>query len=148
MKTGETGLDLLKHHEQLRLKAYKPTPNDKWTIGWGSTSGVKKGDVITEEQALERLRKDLSTAEECVNELVDVDLTQNQFDALVCFVFNVGVGAFRDSTLRRMLNHGQYDEAAKQFRRWNKQRNLTTGELEDLAGLTKRRRDEERLFCA
>jgi lysozyme len=133
-------LSLIKKHEGLRLEAYLPTPNDVWTIGYGHTHTAKKGQKITEAQAEELLRRDIAWAEEAVNESVVVPLTQNQFDALVSFVFNVGVGAFSKSTLLRLLNAKDYEGAANQFLRWNKQKGKV------LNGLTKRREEERRLF--
>jgi lysozyme len=135
-------LSLIKKHEGLRLEAYLPTPNDVWTIGYGHTHTTKKGQKITEAQAEELLRRDIAWAEEAVNKLVVVPLTQNQFDALVSFVFNVGVGAFSKSTLLRLLNAKDYEGAANQFLRWNKQKGKV------LNGLTKRREEERKLFLS
>lgn len=132
--------DLLKSHEGLRLKAYMPTPNDVWTIGYGHTKTAKPGMVITAARALELLDGDIAWAEHAVRRLVTVPLKQHQFDALVSFAYNVGAGAFGRSTLLRMLNAHDYDGAAGQFPRWNKQ----AGRV--LAGLTKRRAEEQALF--
>lgn len=140
MKTNN--VNIIKKHEGLRLEAYLPTPNDVWTIGYGHTHTTKQGMKITEAQAEKLLYKDLAWAEDAVNDLVNVPLTQNQFDALVSFVFNVGAGAFAKSTLLRFLNTGDYTNAAAQFMRWNKQKGRV------LNGLTKRRDDERRLFLS
>lgn len=140
LKTSDSGVDLIKSFEKLRLKAYKPTPEDVWTCGWGSTKGVTESTVWTEEEADEHLRKDLLVAERCVNASVFVDLTQLEFDALVSLVFNIGCGAFRGSTLLRLLNDSRHDDAAQQFGRWNKQAG------KELAGLTRRREAEKELF--
>ena len=138
MKTKN--VNVIKKHEGLRLEAYLPTPNDVWTIGYGHTHTTKKGMKITEAQAEKLLYRDLPWAENAVNTLVKVPLTQNQFDALVSFVFNVGEGAFARSTLLRFLNMGDYTNAAGQFLRWNKQKGRV------LNGLTRRRREEMELF--
>ena len=135
-------ISLIKKHEGLRLEAYLPTPNDVWTIGYGHTHTAKQGQKITEAQAEALLRKDITWAEEAVNKSVVVPLTQNQFDALVSFVFNVGAGAFGSSTLLRLLNSKDYDGAANQFLRWNKQKGVA------LKGLTKRREEERKLFLS
>jgi lysozyme len=135
-------ISLIKKHEGLRLEAYLPTPNDVWTIGYGHTHTTKQGQKITEAQAETLLRKDIAWAEEAVNESVVVPLTQNQFDALVSFVFNVGAGAFGSSTLLRLLNSKDYEGAANQFLRWNKQKGVA------LKGLTKRREEERKLFLS
>ena len=135
-------ISLIKKHEGLRLEAYLPTPNDVWTIGYGHTHTTKQGQKITEAQAETLLRKDIKWAEEAVNESVVVPLSQNQFDALVSFVFNVGAGAFGSSTLLRLLNSKDYEGAANQFLRWNKQKGVA------LKGLTKRREEERKLFLS
>lgn len=126
-------------------------PAKVWTIGWGTTKyrsgkSVEDGDVITPEQAQEYFEWDLSWFAEAVERLVQVPLTQQQFDALVSFVYNVGAGSLEKSTLLKKLNKRDYDGAAKQFLRWDKARNNKTGKMESLAGLTKRRQDEKRMF--
>ena len=135
-------IDIIKKHEGLRLEAYLPTPNDVWTIGYGHTHTTKQGMKITAGQAESLLRKDIAWVEKAVNTLVVVPLTQNQFDALASFVFNVGEGAFSSSTLLRLLNSGDYEGAANQFLRWNKQKGRV------LNGLTKRREEERKLFLS
>jgi len=100
--------------------------------------------TVTPEEAEALLIEDLKTSEEAVERLVKVDLTQNQFDALVSFVFNLGQGNFSKSTLLRKLNRGEYEGAAEEFVRWNKAR--VEGELKPLAGLTRRRTAEAALF--
>ena len=79
---------------------------------------VRYGEGLTEDQIIALLGQDLERFENCVTDHVQVDLTQNQFDALVSFAFNVGVTAFRNSTLLRRLNQGDYDEVPNQMRRW------------------------------
>lgn len=135
-------IGIIKKHEGLRLEAYLPTPNDVWTIGYGHTHTAKQGMKITEPQAEELLRRDIAWAENAVNKSAVVPLTQNQFDALVSFVFNVGEGAFGSSTLLRMLNAKDYEGAANQLLRWNKQKGRV------LNGLTKRREEERKLFLS
>lgn len=88
------------------------------TIGFGSTKGVRMGMVITEEDAERRLNDDLEEAERAVDRLVKVELSEDQFDALVSFVFNVGVGAFAKSTLLRVLNDRRYDHVDDQMMKW------------------------------
>lgn len=133
-------IDIIKKHEGLRLEAYLPTPNDVWTIGYGHTHTTKQGMKITAGQAESLLRKDIAWVEKAVNTLVVVPLTQNQFDALSSLVFNIGEGAFSTSTLLRLLNAGDYEGAANQFPRWNKQKGRV------LNGLTRRRQEERQLF--
>ena len=135
-------LDIIKKSEGLRLEAYLPTTNDVPTIGYGHTKSVKMGQCITINQAEQFLLEDVAWASDAVNRLVKVNLTQNQFDALVSFVFNVGATAFSKSTLLRLLNAGDYKGAADQFIRWNKQAG------KELKGLTKRRQEERALFLS
>lgn len=139
MKTGPEGLALIKSFEQCRLKAFKPTPNDVWTIGWGHTHGVKEGDTCTQDEADSLLMMDLSWAEDAVNENTD-GLNQNQFDACVSLCYNIGESAFKSSTLVQLIQAGNISAAAQQFIRWNKQ----SGQV--LAGLTRRREAEAALF--
>lgn len=144
MKTSDKGIELIKQYESLQLEAY-PDPGtgaEPITIGYGHTGGVKLGDAIDEEQAEAYLRADLAKFERCVSRYITVDLTQEQFDALVCFTFNVGCGSLQNSTLVKLINEGDFDGAAEQFSRWNK----AGGRV--LAGLTKRREAEKELFVA
>lgn len=97
MKTSEKAYSLIRQFEGLRLMAYQ-CPAGVWTIGYGHTSGVAPGMVVTKEQAEEFLRQDISTAENIVNAECQ-SLRQCQFDAMVSFVFNIGGGNFRKSTL-------------------------------------------------
>ncbi|MCJ8325199.1 MAG: lysozyme [Rhizobiales bacterium] len=143
MQISDAGLDIIRIYEGLRLKAYL-CPARVWTIGFGHTYQVKKGDEITEAMATEYLKKDVRHAQVTVDSHVKVPLEQNQFDALVSLIFNIGAGAFKASTLSRMLNKGNYAGAEDQFRRWNKAR--VDGVLKPLRGLTRRRADEANLF--
>lgn len=139
MRTSQKGIDLIKKFEGCRLEAYK-CPAGIWTIGYGHTKGVKDGMKISWEQAEEFLREDLKIYEQAVERCVKVPLSQNQFDALVSFCYNCGGEALRTSTLLRLLNDGNYSEAGEQFLRWNK----AGGRV--LAGLTRRREEEQALF--
>jgi len=144
MKTSIKGQEIIKEFEELRLEAYLPTPNDVLTIGWGTTRidgrPVQEGEKIKRERAQDLFNKDLIYFENSVTKLVKVYLTQDQFDALVSFVYNIGVGAFSKSTLLKKLNNKDYNGAQKEFKRWNKQ----AGKV--LRGLVKRRELEAKLF--
>ncbi|NJO80723.1 MAG: lysozyme [Cyanobacteria bacterium RM1_2_2] len=133
------GLRLLKSFEGLELRAYQDAVG-VWTIGYGTTSDVRPGMVITEAQAEALLKRDLNRFERAVIDLVKVPLTDDQFSALVSFVYNVGEGALSTSTLLRLLNQRDYQGAADQLLRWDKAGGRT------LAGLTRRRRAERALF--
>ena len=143
MQTSERGLEFIAKHEGLELHAY-PDPGsgaDPYTIGYGHTRGVKPGDTCTPEQAMEWLREDVAEAERAIERLVTVDLNQDQFDALVSFVFNLGAGNFGSSTLLKRINMGDFAGAAAEFPRWNR----AAGRV--MAGLTKRRHAEAALFA-
>lgn len=137
--TSANGIALIKKHEGLRLKAYR-CPAGKWTIGYGHTAGVKEGMVITEQQAEAFLKQDLRTAEIAVNRHLS-SINQNQFDALVSFTFNIGVGAFERSTLLKLAKVNPNDKRIVfEFKRWNKAGGVC------LPGLGIRRNDEADLY--
>lgn len=144
--TSIKDIELIKRHEGLRLTAYKPTPNDVWTIGYGHTKTTKQGMKITEAGADALLRQDIVWVEDVIKRYVKVPLTQNQYDALASLIFNIGEGQFSRSTVLKRLNDRDYIGAADAFLMWNKQRNRTTGQLEPLKGLTRRREEERELF--
>jgi lysozyme len=134
------GLAFTEQFEGLRLTAYQDSVG-VWTIGYGHTGpDVHPSLTITRRQASALLLKDVASAVAAVNRLVKVPLTQNQFDALVDFVFNAGAGNFAGSTLLRDLNAGNYAGAAAQFPRWVHAGNQI------LAGLVSRRNAEQALF--
>ena len=139
---GAAGLALLKSFEGCKLTAYPDpgTGGEPWTIGWGHTGGVKRGDTCTQAQADAWLLQDLDRFEQAVERLVSVPLTQNQFDALTSFCYNVGAGALQQSTLLRKLNAGDYEGAQGQFARWNRAGG------KEMPGLTRRRAAEAELF--
>lgn len=139
MNRYDIAADIIKRFEGCKLTAYK-CPADVWTIGWGSTRNVKEGMVISEGEAFARLMMDMQESGEAIESYVKVPLNDNQFAALVSFVFNVGAGAFRKSTMLKMLNQGAYSAAAVQFDRWTKAGNQV------LPGLVKRRAAERALF--
>lgn len=143
MKTSDRGINFIKNFEKLRLEAY-PDPVGIWTIGYGHTGGVKPGDKVTEEEAEKLLRHDLQIAENEINRL-DLWLTQNRFDALVSFVFNVGTGNFRSSTLRKKLLENPDDPSIfDEFKRWKYGK--VNGKSVVLPGLVKRREAEAKLY--
>lgn len=137
---GKAGLDLVKSFEGLKLRAYL-CPAKVWTIGYGSTGPhVTPGKVITEAQANDLLQDDLDRFEKAVTRLVTVSLTQNQYDALVSFAFNVGISALERSTLLKRVNAKLFDQAKAEFAKWNRAGGRP------LAGLTRRRAAEAALF--
>lgn len=132
--------ELIARFEGLRFKAYK-CPAGIWTVGIGSTTfngkRVTEGLVITKEQAYEQLERDLAVFENGVGRLVSKPINQDQFDALVSFSFNVGLGSLSRSTLLKKVNADPSDPTIRDlFAMWNK----AGGKV--LAGLTKRRKAE------
>ena len=149
-KISKFGLDLIKNYEGLhrvtedgRVRSYRD-PAGIWTIGWGHTEGVAGNQYITKQEAEDFLLDDIERFELAVRQYVKVPLTQNQFDALVSFVFNLGETNFRRSTLLRKLNAGQYDDIPHELNRWNKA--TVNGRKVTLKGLTRRRAAEGALF--
>jgi len=141
MKTSESGVVFIEGMEGLRLNAYQDRVG-VWTNGYGNTHGVVPGSTITAAQAQSDLLSNIAGSEYVINTVVKVPLTQNQFDALVDFVFNLGSGNFQSSTLLRLLNQGNYAQAANEFPKWNH----AGGVVVD--GLTKRRLGEQAMFNA
>ena len=140
MKISDKGIKLLKSFEGCRYTAYRDV-GGVLTIGYGHTGkDVFEGQRIGSDQAENLLRADLARFEDGVNRSVVVDLNQAQFDALVSFTYNVGLGAFTLSTMLQMLNKGDYKGAADQFLRWNKVKGKVW------SGLTQRRQSERSLF--
>ena len=139
MQPSQACIDLVKSSEGCRLTAYRDSVG-VLTIGYGSTGGITEGQTITQEQADAMLIDDLSAAAEQVTALVMVPLTHGQFDSLCDFVFNLGAGRLRESTLLRLLNAGQYAAAAEQFHLWV----MAGGH--PLPGLVTRRAAERAMF--
>lgn len=117
MKTSKEGIDLIRHFEGFSPKAYKDVAG-VWTIGYGFIDGVKEGDTITLLEAEERLERELVAYEQAVDSLITWPMTQNQFDALVSFTYNLGEGNLRKSTLRKKVNAGKHVEASLEFDKW------------------------------
>ena len=139
MQISKEGLALIKKFEGCELEAYKCAA-DVWTIGYGSTKGVKEGDSITQEEADDLLLHEMKKYEGYIHDLVSVDLNQNQFDALVSWVFNLGPNNLKASTLLKVLNAKDYEGVPAQIKRWNK----AGGKV--LQGLIRRREAESLLF--
>ena len=139
MKTSDKGIDLIKKFEGVRLNAYLDAAG-VWTIGYGHTLNVKSTDVITLDEAEHFLRQDIEFAEKEVNKH-NLNINQNQFDALVSFVFNLGVGNFARSTLLRKIKSNPNDlTIRKEFERWI----YAGGKI--LNGLVRRRKEEADLY--
>mgnify|MGYP001415243184 CR=1 FL=1 len=142
MNTSQTGIDLIKHFEGLSLKAYL-CPAKVWTIGYGTTGvpEARPGSVITKERAEDLLKEDVEKFSNQVWALTKGSVvSQHQFDALVAFAYNVGIGAFKTSTMLKKLRQKDYNGTASEFLRWTKSKG------KELPGLVKRRRAESLLF--
>lgn len=136
-KLSDRGAVFIHQFEGCELTSYL-CPAGVLTIGYGHTGkDVKAGQTITEKEAEGLFKIDVNRFEKVVNSLVKVSLTQNQFDALVSFVYNIGGGAFAKSTLLKKLNSWDYLGASLEFSRWTNK---------GLAGLVKRRSQEKKLF--
>jgi len=139
MKISQEGLSLIKRFEGCRLKSYKCSAN-VLTIGYGHTSGVKETDTITQDEADKLLQEDVEQFEKYVDDNVTVELGQSQFDSLVAWTFNLGVGNLRESTMLKKLNNEDYKSVPSEMKRWNKAGGKT------LDGLIRRREAESLLF--
>lgn len=144
MKTSNDGLKLIEKYEGCKLKAYR-CPAGILTIGYGHTSAagspkVIEGMIITKEQAEQILDNDLSMFEHELNAMLTREVTQHQFDALMSFTYNLGVGAMRKSTLLKRVNAGEFDKVRAEFMKW------TRAAGRELPGLVERRRAEADLF--
>ena len=139
MNISQEGIALIKKFEGCELEAYRCSA-DILTIGFGHTSGVAEGQTCTSEEAESILVKDLEEFEGYVNNLVEQDLDQNQFDALVAWTFNLGPSNLKESTLLKKLNAGEFNLAPHEIKRWNR----AGGEVLD--GLIRRRKAEALLF--
>lgn len=139
MKASDKAYNTIKSFEGLCLSSYN-CPAEVMTIGYGHTMHVEPNQTITEQQAETYLKEDVGKCEEFINKVVNTELTQNQYDALVSFVFNVGVGNFKNSTLLKKVNAGDFQGAGEEFKKW------TLGKGKPLPGLVKRRNIERELF--
>jgi lysozyme len=144
VKLSQKGIELIKQFEGYSSKAYPDpaTGGAPWTIGYGTTKGVKPGMVITAQQAEKMLRDDVAKFESGVSSLITAPTTQGQFDAMVSLAYNIGLGNFGKSTLLKKHNSRCYTCAADQFRVWNR----ANGKV--MNGLTKRRAAERQVYMS
>ena len=139
MNTSAEGLALIKKFEGCELEAYQCSAG-VWTIGYGHTKDVVQGMTISKEEAEQMLIDELHEYESYINEYVTAALSQNQFDALVSWVYNLGPANLKASTMLKVLNSGKYEDVPAQMKRWNK----AGGKV--LEGLIRRREAEACLF--
>ena len=143
MRTGETGLNLIKGYEGLRMAAHY-APNEQWTVGYGHTSSARHGMSVTEGDAERLLRDDVKPIEQLISDTVRAPLNQNEHDALTSLIFNIGEENWKRSTVLRKLNAGDKIGAANAFEMWTKA--FVNNELVSLDGLVRRRAAEKSLF--
>lgn len=145
LTTNAAAINILKSYEGLSLDAYPEA--DYWLIGYGfKNPSIHAGMSISPQTAERYLRKDLTAREDFVRSVVRVPLNENQFSALVTLSYNIGNGAFKNSTVLRLLNEGDRQAAADAFMMWNKVKR--DGNLMQSAHLTARREAERDLFLA
>ena len=139
MQTSRTGIELLKHFEGCELKAYQDSVG-VWTIGYGHTKGIYEGLEITQLEAEKMLQDELPEYEGYITDKVVPMLQQHEYDALVCWVYNLGPTNLSSSTLLKRLNAGEFKDVPFQMKRWDKAGG------QPLLGLTRRRNAEALLF--
>ena len=139
MQLSKTGIELLKHFEGCELKAYQDSVG-VWTIGYGHTKGIYEGLEITQNEAEKMLVDELPEYEGYITDKVVPMLQQHEFDALVCWVYNLGPTNLSSSTMLKKLNAGEFKEVPFQMKRWDKAGG------QPLLGLTRRRNAEALLF--
>ncbi len=143
MKTGDTGLNLIKGYEGLRMAAHY-APSEQWSVGYGHTGTARHGMSVTEADAERLLRDDVTPIEQVLAETVRAPLNQNEHDALISLIFNIGEANWKRSTVLRKLNEGDKLGAAAAFEMWTRAK--VNGELVSLDGLVRRRAAEKSLF--
>ena len=139
MQISKTGIELLKHFEGCELKAYQDSVG-VWTIGYGHTKGIYEGLEITQSEAEKMLQDELPEYEGYITDKVVPMLQQHEYDALVCWVYNLGPTNLSSSTMLKKLNAGEFKEVPFQMKRWDKAGG------QPLLGLTRRRNAEALLF--
>ncbi|MEX6631997.1 lysozyme [Hyphococcus lacteus] len=143
MRTGETGLNLIKGYEGLRMSAHY-APTEEWTVGYGHTGSARHGMSVTEGDAERLLKDDVRPIEQLITDTVRAPLNQNEHDAVVSLIFNIGEDNWKRSTALRKLNAGDKLGAANAFEYWTKA--YVNNELVTLDGLVRRRAAEKSLF--
>ncbi|MCG2588833.1 lysozyme [Rhodohalobacter sulfatireducens] len=138
-RTNDACIDIIKEFTGLRLEAYSDQRGN-WYIGYGRSQEVTEGMKITEAEAEQYLREDLRIFEESVSRMVEVEISENEFSAMVCLTYNIGPGGFAESTVLRKVNEQAWEEAAEAILLWNK----VNGQVNE--ALVNRREKERDLF--
>lgn len=145
LKTSEDGLNLIKHYEGFSSTPYI-CPTGHLTIGYGHKLNGRQTQSLTKEEATNLLAQDVQKFEAGILSVLNVRVKQNQFDALVSFTYNLGIGALRKSTLLKKINLGLHEEVPAQFKRWVYGR--INGKMQVLQGLVRRREAEANLYSS
>ena len=140
MKFVQAGIDLIKEFEGCALVSYMD--NGYYAIGYGHRSGVMPNQTITADQALSLLQQDIAVRVNQVTPLLKQVINDNQFSAIICLTYNIGITNFSQSTVLRCVNAGHYDDAANAFLLWDKEHGR------EVPGLLRRRKAERDLFLA
>ncbi|MDZ7718910.1 MAG: lysozyme [Balneolaceae bacterium] len=138
-RTNDECIGIIKESVGLSLEAYSDQRGN-WYIGYGRSHGVTEGMTITEAEAEQFLREDLTAFEESVSRMVEADVSENEFSAMVCLTYNIGPGGFAESTVLRKVNEQEWEEAADAILMWNK----VNGQVNE--ALVNRREKERELF--
>lgn len=147
LSLSAAGLVALVRHEGYTDRAVQPLPGDAWTVGFGSTGGVKPGDRVTPPAALERALVDIQAFEGALKRCVAVPLSQVEYDLYLNFAYNVGSGAFCSSTMVRKLNAGSYADACREFERWTMFQGKDCRDPANRCGGLVKRRAEAQAAC-
>src|SRR5271166_24170 len=140
MRASQNALDLIKTYEGCKLQAYEDQ-RGVWTVGWGTTGpGINERTVVSQGVANGMLLGDVSRVSQDVSALVGINLNQNQFDAVVSLVYNIGLGAFKSSTMLKLILAHKLPEAADEFPKWDHVNGVVN------PGLLGRRLAEQKLF--
>lgn len=141
MSAIDVALPLIKYWERCRLTAYKPVPDDPWTIGWGATGpNITEDTVWTQQEADSDLINRVILLQGQITDLIKVPTTNHQLGAFIDFCYNVGIGNFRNSTLLKLFNEGAILAAGEEFPKWDKAHGIT------LRGLHDRRLAEQTIY--
>jgi len=141
MNISEEGIKLIKSFEGCKLQAYQDG-GGVWTIGWGHTSGVKMGDTCTQAEADALFDMEIDLYQEAVSALIKAPVMQCELDAMVSLAYNIGVSAFKNSTLLKLVNKMDYLGASLEFGKWNQDNSKV------IPGLVRRREAERKLFMS
>lgn len=142
MRASKNAVDLIRHWEGCRLEAYQDI-GGVWTVGFGTTGpGIHEGTKVSEAIAVAMLKSDIAQVSDAVSRLVGLHTSQNQFDAIVSFAYNVGTGAFKSSRMLKLILAGKKEEASQEFLKWNHVGGVI------VAGLMARREAERKLFLS